>query len=194
MPRLVRLGMLVGLSQALLKVASPGVPDYYQGTELWDFSLVDPDNRRPVDFELRKKLLRGRKRRPSAEEPVRRAGEAARHPRGPGGAQEIPAALPRRALHAALRRRRAWRRRSALSPCAMRTDAVIAVAPRLFASLMQEGDLAPIGEKIWRESRLVLPQGEYTEVMTGRKHRRRARGRMAELLAEFPVALLVSRP
>ena len=40
-------------SQALLKVASPGVPDYYQGTELLDFSLVDPDNRRPVDYALR---------------------------------------------------------------------------------------------------------------------------------------------
>ena len=54
--------MLVGLSQALVKVASPGVPDYYQGTELWDFSLVDPDNRRPVDYELRKKLLERERR------------------------------------------------------------------------------------------------------------------------------------
>src|SRR6185436_10852719 len=56
--RVAHLGMLVGLSQALVKVASPGVPDYYQGTELWDFSLVDPDNRRPVDYEARKKALR----------------------------------------------------------------------------------------------------------------------------------------
>jgi len=50
-------GMLNSLSQTLLKVASPGVPDFYQGTEIWDFSLVDPDNRRPVDYELRVKLL-----------------------------------------------------------------------------------------------------------------------------------------
>ena len=55
--RLAQLGLLVGLSQALVKVASPGVPDYYQGTELWDFSLVDPDNRRPVDYALRRKIL-----------------------------------------------------------------------------------------------------------------------------------------
>src|SRR6185503_5814684 len=55
--RISRLGMLVGLSQALIKAASPGVPDYYQGTEIWDFSLVDPDNRRPVDYGLRKRLL-----------------------------------------------------------------------------------------------------------------------------------------
>ncbi len=45
------------LAQLVLKLASPGVPDFYQGTELWDFSLVDPDNRQPVDFELRQKLL-----------------------------------------------------------------------------------------------------------------------------------------
>ena len=55
--RLAHLGLLVGLSQALVKVASPGVPDYYQGTEIWDFSLVDPDNRRPVDYAVRMKLL-----------------------------------------------------------------------------------------------------------------------------------------
>lgn len=50
-------GALGSLAQVLLKVASPGVPDFYRGTELWDFSLVDPDNRRPVDFGVRAALL-----------------------------------------------------------------------------------------------------------------------------------------
>jgi (1->4)-alpha-D-glucan 1-alpha-D-glucosylmutase len=50
-------GMLNSLTQAILKFTIPGVPDIYQGAELWDFSLVDPDNRRPVDFPLRKRLL-----------------------------------------------------------------------------------------------------------------------------------------
>ncbi|HTX38292.1 MAG TPA: malto-oligosyltrehalose synthase [Bryobacteraceae bacterium] len=50
-------GMWNSLSQTLLKIASPGVPDFYQGSEIWDFSLVDPDNRRPVDYALRKQLL-----------------------------------------------------------------------------------------------------------------------------------------
>lgn len=50
-------GVLNSLSQTLIKITSPGLPDFYQGTELWDFSLVDPDNRRPVDFRKRKKLL-----------------------------------------------------------------------------------------------------------------------------------------
>ena len=50
-------GFINSLSQILLKSTSPGVPDFYQGTELWDFSLVDPDNRRPVDYAMRYKLL-----------------------------------------------------------------------------------------------------------------------------------------
>jgi (1->4)-alpha-D-glucan 1-alpha-D-glucosylmutase len=45
------------ISLLLLKIASPGVPDFYQGTELWNFHLVDPDNRQPVDFEVRKRIL-----------------------------------------------------------------------------------------------------------------------------------------
>ncbi|HXI13248.1 MAG TPA: malto-oligosyltrehalose synthase [Thermoanaerobaculia bacterium] len=50
-------GAINALSQLLLKITSPGIPDFYRGTELWDFSLVDPDNRRPVDFERRRKIL-----------------------------------------------------------------------------------------------------------------------------------------
>ena len=50
-------GLFSALTQALLKLTCPGVPDFYQGTELWDFSLVDPDNRRPVDFARRAALL-----------------------------------------------------------------------------------------------------------------------------------------
>jgi (1->4)-alpha-D-glucan 1-alpha-D-glucosylmutase len=52
-----RAGMLNSLSQTLLKTTAPGVPDFFQGTELWAFTLVDPDNRRPVDYELRRAML-----------------------------------------------------------------------------------------------------------------------------------------
>ncbi|MGE5478192.1 MAG: malto-oligosyltrehalose synthase [Bacteroidales bacterium] len=55
--RMVPVGQLNGLAQTLLKLTVPGVPDLYQGSELWDLSLVDPDNRRPVDFDLRRQLL-----------------------------------------------------------------------------------------------------------------------------------------
>ena len=56
--RIAYFGMFNSLSQTLLKITSPGVPDFYQGTELWDFSLVDPDNRRPVDFKSRQASLK----------------------------------------------------------------------------------------------------------------------------------------
>jgi (1->4)-alpha-D-glucan 1-alpha-D-glucosylmutase len=55
---IIRLGATNSLTQTLLKLTSPGVPDIYQGTEIWDYSLVDPDNRRPVDYELRSRMLK----------------------------------------------------------------------------------------------------------------------------------------
>ena len=57
-----RCGLYNSLAQTLLKLTSPGVPDIYQGNELWDFSLVDPDNRRPVDYAQRRTLLQEIKR------------------------------------------------------------------------------------------------------------------------------------
>jgi (1->4)-alpha-D-glucan 1-alpha-D-glucosylmutase len=54
---IAKLGVINSLAQTLLKLTSPGVPDIYQGTEIWDFSLVDPDNRRPVDYKLRAEML-----------------------------------------------------------------------------------------------------------------------------------------
>ncbi|VAX32978.1 Malto-oligosyltrehalose synthase [hydrothermal vent metagenome] len=56
--RIARMGAINSLAQVLIKITSPGVPDTYQGCELWDFSLVDPDNRQPVDFDKRKHLLK----------------------------------------------------------------------------------------------------------------------------------------
>src|SRR5262249_51602306 len=61
--RVAHFGMINSLAQVVLKIASPGVPDLYQGTELWDLSLVDPDNRRPVDFPRRAKMLAGLQKR-----------------------------------------------------------------------------------------------------------------------------------
>ncbi|HMF46451.1 MAG TPA: malto-oligosyltrehalose synthase [Candidatus Udaeobacter sp.] len=55
---IIRLGAINSLTQTLLKLTSPGVPDIYQGTEIWDYSLVDPDNRRPVDYNVRREMLK----------------------------------------------------------------------------------------------------------------------------------------
>jgi (1->4)-alpha-D-glucan 1-alpha-D-glucosylmutase len=60
-------GMNLSLAQIALKLTSPGVPDFYQGNEIWDFSLVDPDNRRPVDYALRRELLRDLDKTPTQD-------------------------------------------------------------------------------------------------------------------------------
>jgi (1->4)-alpha-D-glucan 1-alpha-D-glucosylmutase len=194
-PRIARLGMLVSLSQALLKVASPGVPDYYQGTELFDFSLVDPDNRRPVDYALRRKLLQEVESDPGrllenladgrAKLHVIRKGLAVRraHPGLFHGGRYVP-------LYADSGRE------DSIVAFALRRNgsALIAVAPRLFAGLLRAEDAAPVGAPIWGEAALSLPEdvrGEFVDTMTGEKRRLEGRLQVAALLARFPVALLV---
>jgi (1->4)-alpha-D-glucan 1-alpha-D-glucosylmutase len=189
--RLARLGMLVSLSQALVKVASPGVPDYYQGTELFDFSLVDPDNRRPVDYELRKKYVGEELRDASsllanlsdgrAKLHIIRQGLALRraHPVLFHGARYV-------ALHADAGRE------ENVCAFALRQGAhgVVAVAPRLFAHLM-EPQGAPLGSRAWGEAKLALPPGRYRNVLTG-DELEGGEVPLARLLATFPVALLVT--
>ncbi|MGA8110974.1 MAG: malto-oligosyltrehalose synthase, partial [Acidobacteriaceae bacterium] len=66
LPALRLFGAVNSLAQMVLKIASTGVPDFYQGTEMWDLSLVDPDNRRPVDYELRRHALEDMEEKASA--------------------------------------------------------------------------------------------------------------------------------
>ncbi len=190
-PRLARIGMLVGLAQALVKVASPGVPDYYQGTELWDFSLVDPDNRRPVDYGLRKKLL-SEDAGPSDMLESLSDGRAKLH--------VIRKGLEIRKAHPGLFYGGAYSpvyadggREQNVLAFALRASGrtLVAVAPRLFARLMQPNDLAPIGRHVWGDARLPLPQIELEDVLTGRRHRGGAT-LVADLFAELPVALLLA--
>jgi (1->4)-alpha-D-glucan 1-alpha-D-glucosylmutase len=165
-----RVGEVVSLSQALVKVASPGVPDYYQGTEILDFSLVDPDNRRPVDYALRKKMLD----KPTGKLHVIRQGLEVRrkYPHLFHGARYTP-------LYAD-----GGREDNIIAfSLADAKDCVVAVAPRLFAHLLES-------DKPWGESSLALPAGEFLDVMSGARHAG-GRVRVAELLSRFPVALLV---
>jgi (1->4)-alpha-D-glucan 1-alpha-D-glucosylmutase len=194
-PRIARLGMLVSLSQALLKVASPGVPDYYQGTELFDFSLVDPDNRRAVDYALRGRYLDEEVADPGdllqslpdgrAKLHIIRRGLAVRraHPDLFHGGRYVPLSAD------------AGREDSVVAFALSRNgNAVIAVAPRLFARLLRADDAAPLGAPVWGEAAISLPEdlrGDLVDAMTGEKHRPEGRLQVAALLARFPVALLV---
>jgi (1->4)-alpha-D-glucan 1-alpha-D-glucosylmutase len=196
--RLARLGMLVALSQALVKVASPGVPDYYQGSELWDFSLVDPDNRRPVDYALREKYLGELHQTPSPEQLLAGLSD------GRAKLHVITRGLALRRRFPELFHGGAYvplfadaGREENVCAFALRQNGcgVIAAAPRLFVGLLKGAGDAPLGEEVWGESRLALPaamEGTLENVLTGEQHRiERGALALAELFGRFPVALLV---
>lgn len=174
-------GRTNSLAQTLLKLTCPGVPDIYQGTDLWDHSLVDPDNRRPVDYDARRRLLAD-VGHATAEEAMRRSGEG----------------LPKLFLiHRALQVRKqfpaAFDGASSYTPLIpagtksrhaiaySRGDRVITVVPRL-----------PMGVRNgWGDTSLQLPvgSGDWRNVFTNEV--RGGETRIGDLLREFPVALLV---
>lgn len=172
--RIIPDGWSNSLSALTLQLAMPGVPDTYQGTELWDLSLVDPDNRRPVDFTARAHLLAqiDHGRLPDIDET--------------GAAKLL-------VLSRALRARRArpewftgYVPLRATGPgtghaVAFARHGVVAVATRLPVGLATRGH--------WGETALPLPDGSWTDAFTGVS----ASGtvRLAELLARYPVALLL---
>jgi (1->4)-alpha-D-glucan 1-alpha-D-glucosylmutase len=177
---LVEAGRTASLAQVLLKLTSPGLPDLYQGTELWDLSLVDPDNRRPVDYALRRQLL------------DKVSGAA---PSDVGGWDEDGAAklwLTQRGLAVRKRRPRAFAPGAAYQAlfaegekalhlvAYVRGDEAVIVAPRLVLGL--GGD--------WGDTALTLPPGRWADELGSSGPREGGPVAVAELLAELPVAVL----
>jgi (1->4)-alpha-D-glucan 1-alpha-D-glucosylmutase len=170
------------------------VPDYYQGTELWDYSLVDPDNRRPVDYGVRSTLLDElQKRTPSPAELLASLDD------GRAKLHVIRQGLAVRKTHAAVFHEGEYRALAAdggyeenviAFSLSAGARSIVAIAPRLFANKLGERR-APLGE-FWGEAGLSLPDGQFLDVMTQREHQG-GRRRMSELLADFPVALLVKK-
>jgi (1->4)-alpha-D-glucan 1-alpha-D-glucosylmutase len=207
--RLAYFGRINGLAQTLLKLASPGVPDIYQGTELWDLSLVDPDNRRPVDFAQRAELLRELRRR--ATETTDRVALAAELLETWADGR-IKLFLVAEALELRQRRTRLFAAGEYLPleatgeqsdhVCAFArldgAEAVLAVAPRLVAGLTGGEERLPTGA-VWGETRLRLPFEQsgvtYRDVLTGAlltvtEGESGPQLALSELLAQLPVALL----
>jgi (1->4)-alpha-D-glucan 1-alpha-D-glucosylmutase len=167
------------LGQTLIKLAAPGVPDIYQGCELWDFSLVDPDNRRPVDFARRRYFLEATgvltgedawKRRAEGvpklwliQKTLEMRGQIANYPD-----------LDYQPLDA-----KGVRGEHVAAFC--RGGRVIAVVPRFYLKL--NGD--------WQDTVLELPAGIWVEEFSG--HTFSGIVRLAELLQKFPAALLVRK-
>jgi (1->4)-alpha-D-glucan 1-alpha-D-glucosylmutase len=209
--RIARFGLMSSLSQTLCKLTAPGVPDIYQGTELWDFSLVDPDNRRPVDYARRLGLLReirARAQDPSARPAYLREllGNLAD---GRTKLYLIACTLETRCAHEALFARGAYvalRARGVRSACVIafaRRHAgrmALTVAPRLYARLLANGTALPLGAQVWGDTWIELPRGgeasTLRSILDGAEVRiREVAGRrglvLGEVLAHFPVALLL---
>ena len=179
---LVEPGRVNSLAQLLLKLTAPGVPDVYQGTELWNLSLVDPDNRRPVDFDRRRALLDDVDRMSAAE-------AWARADEGAPKLLVLARALRLRAEHPE------WFDSSAYEPIEVsgekaehavayaRAGAVVTIVPRLLLGLGGH----------WGATAVDLPVGEWADAFTGARVSG-GRAALSELLRDFPVALLARIP
>jgi (1->4)-alpha-D-glucan 1-alpha-D-glucosylmutase len=182
-------GRVNSLAQVLMKYTVPGVPDTYQGMELWDLSLVDPDNRRPVDYTLRRRLLKH----------LKDLKETARNDIAARVMTHADEGLPKMwVTHQALQLRRekpGWfGAEAAYTPLVvegpkseyaiayMRGDSLAVVVPRLSVKL----------GGAWRETTVMLPEGTWMNRLTGLVTNG---GRVAvkALLNDFPVALLVRK-
>ena len=200
--RIARFGMLNSLSQVLIKMTAPGAPDFYQGTELWDFSLVDPDNRRSVDFAHRRGLL----------EAIQAGFENNRE----SFITDMLASMQDGRVKMFL----IWRALSArrqfaelfsggeyhpLWPLGRRKKNVIAfarrkgphwavtVVPRLLHSWVKDGEL-PLGQESWADTRLTPVNGMpsiWRDAITGEERVFEGKYPVGRILQRFPVALLI---
>jgi (1->4)-alpha-D-glucan 1-alpha-D-glucosylmutase len=186
--RLTGPGHVNALAQKAIQLTAPGVPDLYQGSELWDRSLVDPDNRRAVDWTLRRRILNALERAHTAEGPAGAARVALVYA-AEGGPKLW---LVRQALRLRCEERAAFAPGSLYWPLAatgpaeghvlafMRGDRVVTVVPRLVLGLARRGG--------WGETTLELPPGAWRDVLTGASAS--GRTRVADLFGRLPVALL----
>ena len=197
-------GICNSLSQTLLKITSPGLPDFYQGTELWDLSLVDPDNRRPVDFDKRLDLLSKIKAKTKTKKTMLSLmADLLKHPEE--GALKlflIYRALQTRRDYLDLFQRGGYQKLTVVGSLKAHVVAfardlgesrAIAIVPRFLTSLSKEGEY-PLGEQVWHETRITPPPGSATvwqNVITGQEIQGEDTLWLKEVLSHFPVALLI---
>jgi maltooligosyltrehalose synthase len=198
--QLARIGALNGLAQTLLKLTVPGVPDTYQGSELWDLTLVDPDNRRPVDFARRLSWLE-QSAEPSDLLADWRDGRIKQHviARALALRRRLPDLFaqgdyqPLATTGAQAERILAFARRGPQA-------SALVVVPRLVAALLPEGDGLLPPAAAWADTALELPEAwagaRVVDELTGRERVLPSPGSLpvAELLDELPLALLAADP
>jgi len=193
--KLAFFGALNSLGQTLLKIAAPGIPDFYQGAEIWDFSVADPDNRRPVDFQHRMETAASLKKKVTLKTLLRRWGDG-----------RIKMFVIRKAL--------SFRRENLdlflgggylpIKVSGPKADHVIAFArrlgeqwcivavPRLISKLTKVGK-PPIGESVWADTRLILPSECSKHVVNIFTGQTLSSPLCSAWFSDFPVAFATNR-
>ncbi|HDZ71623.1 MAG TPA: malto-oligosyltrehalose synthase [Aurantimonas coralicida] len=191
----VAAGALTSLSQTVIKLAAPGVPDIYQGTEFYDFSLVDPDNRRDVDFAARSEAIAG---------DVAFEDALADWRTGRLKAMLTAAGLAMRGRTPALFTAGSYAPLAVVGDMARhviafaRTDetggAAIAVAPRLCLTLLDGREAIDVQAERWGDTRISLPEElaarSWRNILTGETVEASGELALAAILAKLPFALL----
>ncbi|NIQ93330.1 MAG: malto-oligosyltrehalose synthase [Desulfuromonadales bacterium] len=196
-------GMINSLAQTLVKITAPGVPDFYQGTEFWDLSLVDPDNRRPVDYATRQEALREISATAAGEIPGLIARLLDTREDGRIKLFLMHRALAVRRKHQLLFSHGEYR---PLRVSGAKGEHVIAfarqsgeraaviVAPR-FPATLTEPEALPLGEAVWEDTGVLRPEdagADWEEAVTGRAVHCGKQFFVGEVLQDFPVALLTN--
>ncbi|NLC71512.1 MAG: malto-oligosyltrehalose synthase, partial [Desulfuromonadaceae bacterium] len=201
--KVAHFGMVNSLSQTLLKITAPGVPDFYQGSELWDLRLVDPDNRTPVDFGRRFALLESL--RQSSASPADLIAELMENKED----GRLKLHLIRRALHARRDHQELFAfgdyvplkvagkcGRHLLAFARKRGHSwAVTIAPRLCVALMKGKMAFPLGAGVWEDTVVTLPEGaprHWEEALTGTRLECRRKIVVGRALELFPAALLLA--
>ncbi|MFH1674371.1 MAG: malto-oligosyltrehalose synthase [Pseudomonadota bacterium] len=197
--KIAHYGIFNSLSQTLLKIAAPGIPDFYQGSELWDLNLVDPDNRRPVDFAKRETILNEIKEK----EAKNRTGlirELLLNKKN----GNIKLFLIYRGLKARSERKRLFENGEyvTLTVEGKHKDHVVAflrkrgdqtlitAVPRFVTMLVAENEF-PLGDDVWGDTHVSVPKGgAWKDVFTEREIEVSDKLPVGEVFNNFPVALL----
>jgi (1->4)-alpha-D-glucan 1-alpha-D-glucosylmutase len=209
--RVAHWGMWNSLSQLLLKMTAPGVPDFYQGTELWDFSVVDPDNRRPVDYEARASMVADLRRALTECGPdLRPLVRALLDQRVDGriklyttmtvlNYRRVNRSLFQQGAYIPLDARGARQDHLCAFSRLLGEQAVVTVVPRLTASLTVDPKQLPVGSHVWGDTWIIVPSwrpgSPYRNLLTGETLSSQTWGEhqmlpIADVLRECPVALL----
>lgn len=201
--RIAHYGVFNSLAQTLLKITSPGFPDFYQGTELWDFSMVDPDNRRPVDFDIRKSYLQDIKSQITTD--ILKLIEQLLATKEDGRIKMflILQALKFRAKYLQVFQQGSYQALAARGKfkdhiiAFMRRhekNNIITIAPRFLTDLIQPGEY-PLGTKVWGDTCIDLPLDttvNWIDGITGKMVKVDRSLCVGEALKYFPVSLLGS--